>query len=137
MSSDDRPPSERTWGSAAPAPLVVAASLAFVQGLLVVLGALGEAFSIDSERLVLGLTTTLFFTLCGAGLLLCSWGLHRVRPWARGPVLLAQLVLLCLAWSTRETPQVSAVLVVVAAIVLVGLLHPRSIEAIEAARDAA
>lgn len=134
---DDQLPSERTWGQAAPAPLLVAASLTFVQGLLVAVGAVAEALSITSDRVVLGLTTTVFFALSGGGLLLCAWGLQRTRPWARGPVLLAQLVWLGLAWSFRGVAPVSLALVVVAAIVLVGLLHPRSIEAIERARDEA
>lgn len=135
MDPDDQLPSERTWGSPAPAPLVVAASLTFVQGLLVVVGAVAEAVSITSDRLVLGLTTTVFFAIYGGALLLCARGLQRTRPWARGPVLLAQLVWLGLAWNFRGVWPVSLTLAVTAAIVLVGLLHPRSIEAIETARD--
>lgn len=123
-------------GPGAPAPLVTAAGLTFVQGLLVVLGAVAEALSVVPDRLVLGLSTTVFFTLYGAALLLCAWGLSRVRPWARGPVLLAQLVWLGLAWNFRETWQVSVALVVAATAVLAGLLHPRSILAIETVRDA-
>ncbi len=129
-------PSEPTGATPAPAPLVTAAGLTFVQGLLVVIGAVAEALSVDSDRLVLGLSTTVFFALYGAALLLCAWGLQRVRPWARGPVLLAQLVWLGLAWSFRDTWPISLGLVVAATAVLAGLLHPRSILAIETARDA-
>lgn len=130
------PPSVPSGQVAAPAPLVAAAGLTFVQGLLVVLGAVAEALAVVPDRLALGLSTTVFFSLYGVALLVCAWGLHRVRPWARGPVLLAQLVLLGLAWSLRETWQVSAALVVAATVVLAGLLHPRSIVAIESVRDA-
>ncbi len=119
----------------APAPLVAAAGLTFVEGLLTVLFGLTEALDLDSDRLVMGLTTTLFFLLYGAGLMLCAWGMNRVRPWARGPVLLAQLVWLGLAWNFRsgETLPVAIVLAAVAAVVLAGLLHPRSVDALERA----
>ena len=66
-------------------------------------------------------------------LLVCAWGLHTVRPWARGPVLLSQLILLGLAWNFKDgaTLPIAIVLAVAAAIVLAGLLHPRSIDALE------
>ena len=118
-----------------PAPLAAAAGLTFVQGLLVVLGGVAEAVSIDRERVVLGATTAVFFLLFGATLALCGWGLNAIRPWARGPVLLAQLVWLGLAWSFREYWLVAVLLAVSAAVVLAGLLHPRSIDALESARE--
>ena len=89
----------------------------------------------DPERLGLGVSTTVFFALCGLLLLAAAWGLYRVRPWARGPVLLTQLISLALAWTQREDVVVATVLVAVAVVVLAGLLHPRSIEALEQARD--
>ena len=118
-----------------PAPLSVAAALTFVQGLLTLVFGLGEVLHVASDRLVMGVTTGLFFVAYGAGLLLCAWGLRAVRAWARGPVLLAQLIWLGLAWNFRDgaTLPLAIGLVVVAALVLAGLLHPRSVEALERA----
>ena len=71
--------------------------------------------------------------LYGVVLLVCARGLHTVRGWARGPVLLSQLILLGLAWSFKggSTLPIAILLALAAAIVLAGLLHPRSIDALE------
>jgi hypothetical protein len=121
----------------APAPLVVAAGVTAVEGVLTVLFAISEAVTVDSDRLVMGLTTTLFFLVYGGVLVLCAWGLHTVRSWARGPVLLAQLIWLGLAWNFREgsTLPIAIGLAVAGAVVLAGLLHPHSIDALESAPD--
>jgi peptidoglycan/LPS O-acetylase OafA/YrhL len=118
-----------------PAPLAVAAGLTFVEGLLTFIFGVGEAISIDSDRMAMGLTTAAFFLAYGAVLLVCAWGMNNIRPWSRGPVLLAQLIWLGLAWNFRSgaTMPIAIVLVVVALIVLAGLLHPRSIDALERA----
>ena len=111
---------------------MVAASLAAVEGGLVVLFALGELRNLSSERLSSELATVVFFAGYGAALLYCSWQLSRTRTWARGPVLLAQLVQLGVAWSFwgGSTTWVSVILGVVALVVLAGLLHPQSIDAL-------
>ena len=49
----------------APAPLVVAAGMTFVEGLLTVLFGITEAVSLASDRLVMGLSTTVFFLVYG------------------------------------------------------------------------
>ncbi len=118
-----------------PAPLAVAAGVTLVEGVLTVLFGVTEVVSLASDRLVMGLTTSLFFLAYGLGLLLCAWGLHTVRPWARGPVLLSQLIWLGLAWNFKDgsTLPIAIALAVSAAIVLTGLLHPRSIDALERA----
>lgn len=120
-----------------PAPLAVAAGLTGIQGLLTLVFGIVEGLSLDSGRLVMGLTTGVFFLAYGVGLVVCAWGLSTVSPWARGPVLLAQLIWLGLAWSFRSgsTLPVAIGLAVAAAIVLAGLLHPRSIDALERAAD--
>ncbi len=120
-----------------PAPLAVAAGLTGIQGLLTLAFGIVEGLSLDTGRLVMGLTTGVFFLAYGVGLVVCAWGLNTVSPWARGPVLLAQLIWLGLAWSFRSgsTLPVAIGLAVVAAIVLAGLLHPRSIDALERAAD--
>jgi hypothetical protein len=117
----------------APAPLVTAAGLTLVEGLLTVMYGVGEVVHLASDRLVMGVTTSVFFVAYGAALVLCSWGLNRLRTWARGPVLLAQLIWLGLAWNFRdgETLPLAIGLAVPAVIVLVGMLLPSSVDALE------
>ena len=121
----------------APAPLLVAAVLALVEGLGLVGYGVAEVATLDAGRAVMGTTVAVFFLAFGGLLAVCAWGLWRVRPWTRGPVLLAQLIALGLAWNFRSgsTLPVALVLAVVGAAVLAGLLHPRSVEAIERAAD--
>jgi hypothetical protein len=111
----------------------------FVQGLLTVIFGVTEALSLDSDRLVMGVTTAVFFLAYGGLLLACAWAMNKVRAWARGPVLLTQLIWLGLAWNFRsgDTLPVAIGLAVTASIVLAGLLHPRSIDALERAADRA
>jgi hypothetical protein len=139
---DDGPEPDPTTRSpysahSTPAPLAAAAGLTFIEGVLTFLFGITEAVSIDSDRLVLGLTTSLFFLAYGAGLIACAWGMNTLHPWSRGPVLLAQLIWLGLAWNFRSgsTLPVAIGLGVMAAIVLAGLLHPRSIDALERAAN--
>ena len=117
----------------APAPLVTAAGLTFVEGLLTALYGIGEAVHITSERVAMGVTTSAFFVAYGAAMVGCAWGLNRLRTWARGPVLLAQLIWLGLAWNFREgdTLPLAIGLAVPAAVVLVGMLLPSSVDALE------
>lgn len=139
---DDGPESDPTTKSpyslhGTPAPLAAAAGLTFVEGVLTVVFGVIEAVSLDSDRLVMGVTTGAFFLAYGVGLLACAWGMNTLRPWSRGPVLLAQLIWLGLAWNFRtgDTLPIAITLAVIAALVLAGLLHPRSIDALERAAD--
>ena len=115
-----------------PAPLVVAASLVAVEGGLMLMFALMEMGSLASERLTMGVTTAVFFAAYGVGLLVCTWQVTRGHAWARSPIVLAQLIQLGVAWSFRggDTTWVAIGLAVVAVIVLAGLLHPQSIDAL-------
>jgi hypothetical protein len=117
----------------APAPLVTAAGLTLVEGLVTVMYGIGEAVHISSQRLVMGVTTSVFFVVYGAAMVLCAWGLNRLRTWARGPVLLAQLILLGLAWNFRagDTLPLAIAMAVPAVVVLVGMLVPSSVDALE------
>jgi len=94
--------------------------------------ALMEMGSLASERLTMGVTTAVFFAAYGVGLLVCTWQVTRGHAWARSPIVLAQLIQLGVAWSFRggETTWVAVCLAVVAVIVLAGLLHPQSIDAL-------
>lgn len=119
-------------GDDLPAPLIVAASLAAVEGLVLVVLAVAELVSFSSDRAALGLTTAAFFAAAGVALVFCGYAVTRLRPWARSPILLAQLIQLGLAWNFRHDPTtlVAIALAVVAAVTLAGLLHPASIEAL-------
>ena len=111
---------------------MVASALAGIEGLVLVLYAVLELFSVSSGRLTMGLTTSLFFLAYGVGLLWCAWAVTHGRVFARSPLVLAQLIQLGLAYNFwgGATTTVSVVLGLVALIVIVGLLHPASIEAL-------
>lgn len=116
----------------APVPLRIAACAVGLEGIFAIVFGMTEALNVSSSRAVMGVTTALFFVGFGAGLLVCAWGLSGVRSWARGPVMLTQLMSLGLAWNFRggETGWISVVLAVPALVGLVGMLHPRTVEAL-------
>jgi len=121
----------------APAPLVVAASLAAVEGLVIGVYGLLELFSVTPGRVTMGVTTAVFFVAYGALLVFCGWQLTRRAAWARGPVLLAQLIQLGLAWNFRDgdTLPVAIGLALVSVVVLAGLFHPASMRALDQALE--
>lgn len=115
-----------------PAPLVVAASLAAVEAMLLVLYGAAELFALSGQRVAMGVSTSLFFLLYGAGLAYCAWAVTRRQSWARAPIVLAQLIQLGVAWSFwggGSTP-VAIGLGFVALLVIVGIFHPASIAAL-------
>ena len=116
-----------------PAPLVVAASLVAVEGLLLLGYAVLELASISADRVAVALTTAVFFAAYGLLLLSAAWAVTHGRSWARSPIVLAQLIQLGVAWSFRggETTAVAIAIAVVALVVLVGILLPSSIDALE------
>ncbi|GAW50569.1 MULTISPECIES: hypothetical protein [unclassified Nocardioides] len=115
-----------------PPPLVVAASIVAVEGLLLLAYAVLELASIGTGRVTMGLTTSVFFAIYGAGLVACARAVDRRRSWARSPIVLAQLIQLGVAWSFRggDTTLVAVAIAVVAVVVLAGLFHPASLEAL-------
>ncbi len=130
------PPSPGTQpspGRRGPVPLAVAAVLVVLEALTLVVLGVAEVFWLSGSRLTMGLTTAVFFLVYGGGLAWCGWQLYRLQSWARAPVVLAQLIQLPVAWSFRggSTTPVAAVLVLVALAVLVGVLHPASLRAVE------
>jgi hypothetical protein len=117
--------------------LVVAGLLVGLEGLvLLALGVL-ELVNLSGQRVALGLTTTLFFVALGGGLLLCAGGLLRVRSWARGPVVAAQLIALLLSFSFwgGETTPAAVVILLVSVLALVAVLLPASTHALAAESD--
>jgi len=120
-----------------PSPLVVAASLAGLEGLLVLAYAVVLAADIHADRVAMGVTTALFFGLLAGALIACAWYVVQGRTWARSPIVVTQVLALGLAWNFLggSTTWISVVLAVVAAVVLIGLLHPASIEALSDQHD--
>jgi peptidoglycan/LPS O-acetylase OafA/YrhL len=120
-----------------PSPLLVAASLAGLEGLLVLAYAVVLADDIHSNRVTMGVTSSLFFALLAGMLMCCAWYVVQRRTWARSPIVVVQVMALGLAWNFLggSTTWISVVLAVVAVVVLVGLLHPASIEALSDERD--
>ena len=121
-----------------PPPLVVAASLTAVEGLVLLGYAVLELASVSSDRVAVALTTALFFAAYGGLLVAAASALTHGRSWSRSPVVLAQLIQLGVAWSFRSggTAVVSVLLTVAAVAVLVGVFHPASLRAVEAADGA-
>jgi hypothetical protein len=116
-----------------PPPLAVAAALVAVEALLLLVLAVLELANLRSIRLTMGLTTTVFFLVAAAGLAWCAWSLWRGRRWARGPVVMAQLIQLGLAWNFRDAPTtlVAVGLAVAGLVVIAGLLHPATTQLLE------
>lgn len=120
----------------APLSLRVAGVLAGVQGVVTLAIGVTDVFSVDGDRVVVGVTTSLFFVAYGALLAVCGVALWRPTHWARGPVLFAQLVWLGVAWSLHSGSATwLAVLVAVSAVVcLLALLRPAAIRAVDGDR---
>jgi hypothetical protein len=115
-----------------PRPLKIAAAIVALEGLVVALLGIGEAITIDTSRLVLGLTTAVFLLMYGAGLVLVGRGLYRTASWSRGPAVFAQLIQLCLAWSFwgGSTRWVSVLLALAGVGVLVAVFQKASTDAL-------
>lgn len=117
----------------APPPLAVAASLVAVEAFLLLVLAVLELANLRSIRLTMGVTTTVFFLVAAAGLAWCAWSLWKGRRWARGPVVMAQLIQLGLAWNFRDAPTtfLAIGLAVAGLVVIAGLLHPATTRVLE------
>ena len=115
-----------------PAPLVVAVSVTAIEGVMLLLYSVAELFHLSSERVTMGITTSVFFAVYGAALLGCAWSVWRLNSWARSPMVGAQLIQLGVAFSFwgGGTTAVAIALGLAAIVVLAGVLHPASIDAL-------
>jgi hypothetical protein len=115
-----------------PAPLNVAASLVAVEALIFVILGVAELAAFETAKAVMGATTALFFLVYGAALGFCAWAVSRLKSWARAPIVVAQLIQLLVAWSFYggETTWIAVGLAVVAVVVLAGIFHPDSLDAL-------
>ena len=121
----------------APASLKVASALVLVQA--VVLGGYGVAvlLHLTQKHLTVNLSSGGFFLIAAVGLGWSAWSVRRAHSWARGPVLIAQLISLGLAWNFKDggTWPASVGLAVPAVAVLVAMLRPESLAALDGSAE--
>lgn len=105
------------------------AAILTLEGCFFVGYAVLELFHLDSGRVAMGATTSVFFAGWGLALIWCARALRRHQSWARGPVVMTQVVHLMVAWGFRggSTTWVAVVGVALSLAVLALLLNPRSI----------
>lgn len=113
--------------------LRLASILMVLQALAVIVFGVVELVSAHKD-LGFGVGSAIFFIAYGVGIGLCGWGLLDLHRWARGPTLLIELLNLGLAWSLwgGATWGVAVALAVPSAVVLICILLPTSVEALEA-----
>jgi uncharacterized membrane protein (DUF2068 family) len=103
------------------------------EGLVLFVLGIAEAFTIHSDRLVLGLTTSAFFVAYGAALVFVALrGLWRAARWSRGPAVFTQLIQLLVAYSFWGGPTkiVAVALAVAAVAVLICVFQKASTDAL-------
>jgi hypothetical protein len=117
-----------------PVPLLVGAAVVALQGLALLVFAVLELVHTSSGHLGVAVTTALFFLLAGGGLLAFARALAQGDSWARGPVVVVELIELLTAYSFLggDTTLIAVVLAVVAVVVLACVFHPASIRALAA-----
>jgi len=96
-----------------------------------------EFTRLDSDRPIVALTTGAFFVLYAGGLALAARALWRLRSWARGPVVLAQLIQLGVAWSFygNDTTWVALLLALPALGTLIVVLAPATTDLLYRGRE--
>jgi hypothetical protein len=106
--------------------IVVASCLVFAEAATLVGLAVVELFQLDGGRLALGVTNAVFFLLYAAGLAFCARGLLRLSRWTRGPLVMAQLIQLGVAYSFygHDTEWLAVILAATAIAVLAVMFAP-------------
>lgn len=79
----------------------MAAVVVGAQALALIALALADLLNLESDRVGLGLGVAVVFLFLGVGLLAAAVMLQRGRGGARGPLVVAQLISLGLAWNLR------------------------------------
>ena len=121
--------------SRAPTPLLVAAAFVAVQGVGLVALAVVGLLDLVSSRVEVGVSVSVFFAVYGAALVACAVALTRCRGWARGPVMLTQLIQLGIAWNVRDNALLAVPLALTALVALVAMVQPASIRALLGVAD--
>jgi hypothetical protein len=115
----------------------VAAALVALEAVALLVLAVVELVNISGNRISVGVTSAVFFLLYAAGLAVSARGLLNLRRWSRGPVVLAQLIELGVAWSFagNDTVWVAVLIAIPAVVVLVIVFQPATTEALYGRRD--
>lgn len=82
--------------------LTLAAVVVAIQAGALIVFAVADFANLDPERISIGIGVGLMLLVLGVGLLIAAVGLTRGRHFARGPVVVTQLLVLALAWSIRS-----------------------------------
>ena len=114
-----------------------AAAVVCLEGLTLIGIGVAEIVAINSERIALGVTNTIFFALYGALLLWCARSLLVGQSWSRSPIVLTQLIQLGVAWSFAggNTRWLAAVLAFFSLGVLTVMLAPSTTEVLYGRRS--
>jgi hypothetical protein len=118
-------------------PMKAAAGVVCVEAVALIALGVAEIFAIDSQRVALGVTNTIFFLLYGGLLLWCARSLLSARSWSRSPIVLTQLIQLGVAWSFAGggTRWLAAILAALALGVLGAMLAPSTTEVLYGRRS--
>jgi len=98
--------------------LLVAALAVAIEASFFIGWAVLDLLDLSSERLGLGIGTAVFLAAYGLGQLIASRGLLRGSSWARGPLVMTQIIQLLLAWSYRDVAAVPVIVAMVAGAVV-------------------
>lgn len=114
------------------------AALVALEAVALLVLAVSALLTMHGDRVVLGATNAAFFCAYGAGLGVCARGLLQLRSWSRGPVVLAQLIQLGIAWSFAGTGTawLTVALAVPAVLVLGVVLAPSTTSALYGGKSA-
>ncbi|WP_134768628.1 hypothetical protein [Nocardioides sp. 1609] len=125
----------RESSRARPLPLTLSAVLVGVQGVAMIVLALLAVLDVGGDQVEIGLSVAIFFGAYGGALVAAAVGLTKQRGWARGPVLITQLIQIGIAWNVRDVPLLAVPLAVMGVVTIVLMVQPASIAALE--RDGA
>ncbi|BBH16397.1 hypothetical protein Back2_06840 [Nocardioides baekrokdamisoli] len=111
-----------------PLSLRLAAALVALEALLLLVVAVRGVIDPSNVGVAVGLGVV--YLVSAVGLALAAVGLWERRSWGRAPVVLAQLVILGMAWDVRDDAVIASIGVVLGLAVLVCVLHPASTRAL-------
>ncbi|MCL3839063.1 hypothetical protein [Aeromicrobium duanguangcaii] len=115
-----------------PYPIVIAAAIVGLQSCVFIVLAVLDLAGLVEGRIGVGIGIGIMLLLVGVGLAAAAVGLLRSAPISRGPVVVAQLIGLGLAWSLRHPDADTGdnrgvgIAIAVSALVVLGCLATKS-----------